>query len=255
MQNSNFYTIGTFGDTVYTLCLVKLLGGGNMYVKLGAIQGGPHHGRYTLKDYEFLEPFLKAQSYINEVAIMENQKIDYDFSKHGQLHINEQWQGNQTECYAMAIGLDIHDPKIKSQLLYEPWLTPVKPIKTPGKFIAVHRAERYHYNGVPSEEWKDFIDQNLSENGFFLGTEKEHFDFENMFKIKIHHQKVEDLLEMTRYIQGCELLIGNQSVHNAIAIGLGKSYWCEIRKDYERTATPHGGYGDNWFPRINGVYF
>jgi hypothetical protein len=62
-------------------------------------------------------------------------------------------------------------------------------------------------------------------------------------------------LELAQVIQGCEQFMGNQSVALSIAIGLGKSYWCEVRKDYEQTRTPHGGYGDTWFPRINGNYF
>jgi hypothetical protein len=51
------------------------------------------------------------------------------------------------------------------------------------------------------------------------------------------------------------MFIGNQSSALSIAIGLGKTYWCEVRADYERTKTPHGGYGDTWFPRVNGFYF
>jgi len=267
MKKQNFTSMGTFGDTIWSLCLMKMLGGGDLYIKLNALDkflkevlgwangAGPHSGRYTQQDYNLIEPLLKAQDYLGHVAVWngepDSQLLLLD---HFKFHVGEKWHGNQTECYALALGLDIHDPAIKSKLLYEPWLTPVKPIKVPGKSIAIHRAERYNYNGIPSEEWHEFINQNLSNNGFFLGTEKEHANFEEHLKIKIHHQKVEDLLEMSRYIQGSELFIGNQSVHASIAVGLGKTYWIELRKDFEHTKTRHG-YGDNWFPRLNGYYF
>lgn len=264
MNRPNFYTIGTFGDTIYSLNLVKILGGGNMYVKLNAMDefaqqvlgwpnAGPASGRYTLEDYEMLEPLLKAQSYLDQVSIWHGEKVDYDFSDHYKFHLINGWQGNQTECYALTQGMNIHDPKLKKKLLFEPWLTPVRPIQIPNKPIVVNRTVRYLY-GDPSEEWNTFIKNGIDEYGVFVGTEKEHNDFEELFKIKIQYQKTEDLLELARIIQGCEQFIGNQSVALSIAIGLGKSYQCEVRKDYENTRTPHG-YGDTWFPRINGFYF
>lgn len=266
MSKLNFSTMGTFGDTVFSLCLMKIMGGGNMYVKLNALDdfaknvlgwpnAGPASGRYTQADYELIAPLLEAQDYIDNVSTWNGEKIDCGFEDHWKYHLPKGWQGNQTECYAMSLGYNIDDPIIKRKLLHDPWLTPVEPLKISGKPIAIHRAHRYNYNGPPSPEWFDFINNNLSDQGFFLGTEKEHAQFEEQFKIKIHHQKVSDLLEMARYIQGSEILVGNQSVHISIAIGLGKTYYLEIRKDYQNTATPRGGYGDNWFPRINAFYF
>lgn len=265
MKENNFYTIGTFGDTIYSLCAVKLLGGGNMYVKLDALDkfaqevlgwpnAGPGSGRYTEHDYELIEPLLKAQHYLNEVAIWKDETIDYDFIDHWKFHLINGHKGNQTECYALTQGLDIHSPEIRKQLLLEPWLTPVTPIKIPNKPYVVNRTARYLY-GSPSEEWFDWINNGLGDYSVFVGTEQEHTDFEDEFNVKIEYYKTKDLLELAQVIQGCEQFIGNQSVALSLAIGLGKSYRCEVRKDYEQTRTPHGGYGDTWFPRINGYYF
>lgn len=260
----NFYTLGTFGDTIYSLCLVKILGGGNMYVKLNGLDefaqkvlgwkdAGPARGRYTAKDYEILEPLLKAQDYLDTVAIWKDEEFDYDFSDHWKFHLIRGWQGNQTECYALTQGMNIHEPNLRKQLLLDPWLTPVEPIKIPGRPIVVNRTVRYLY-GEPSEEWFTYVKNGLGECAVFVGTEQEHADFEELFKVKLPYQKTEDLLELARVIQGCEQFIGNQSVALSLAIGLGKSYQCEVRKDYENTKTTHG-YGDTWFPRINGFYF
>lgn len=266
MNKNNFHTIGTFGDTIYSLCLMKMLGGGNLYVKLDAISdfiknvvgwpdAGEAAGRYTKQDYEFLEPLLKAQSYLDEVKIWTNEEVTFpQMYDHWKFHIGERWQGNQTECYALTMGMNILDPDVRRQLVFEPWLTPVKPLTVPGRPIVVNRTTR-HLAGSDGTGWEEWINNGLGDVAIFIGTEKEHSNFEEQFKIKITRQPVSDLLEMARYIQGCEQFIGNQSSALSIAIGLGKTYWCEIRKDYEQTKTPHGGYGDAWFPRINGFYF
>ena len=266
MTTKKFTTMGTFGDTIYSLCLMKHLGGGDLYVKLRALDdfarqnmgwkdAGPAKGRLTEKDYEILEPLLKAQDYLSNVAVCNGEQDDYpQLLDHWKMHLLRGWQGNQTECYALTLGLDIHDPEIKDVCLYKPWLTPVDPIVVPGKPFVVNRTVRYLY-GEPSEEWFRWVDNGLGKYAIFVGSAEEHADFEDIFKCKIEHYKTKDLLELAQVIQGCEQFMGNQSVALSIAIGLGKSYWCEVRKDYENTRTPHGGYGDTWFPRINGNYF
>lgn len=264
MTKPNFYTAGTFGDTIYSLNTVKILGGGNMYVKLNALDelartllgwpdAGPAKGRYTEKDYQMLEPLLSAQDYLDTVAIWQGETADYDFLDHYKYHMINGWQGNQTECYALTQGMNIHDPELKKKLLFEPWLTPVEPIKIPNKPIVVNRTVRHLY-GPPSEEWYYYVENGLGEMGVFVGTPQEHDDFQKLFNTKIEYYETKDLLELAKVIQGCEQFIGNQSVGLSIAIGLGKSYQCEVRKDFESTKTDHG-YGDVWFPRINGFYF
>lgn len=262
----NFVTIGTFGDTIYSLCAIKMLGGGNLYVKLDAIgdfirnvvgwpSAGEGEGRYTKEDYEFLSPFLRAQDYLHDVNIWTNQTDDCpELLDHWKYHVGEQWQGNQTECYALALGMNIHDAAIRSQVLFQPWLTRLSPLQVKGRSICVNRTHR-HLVGADGSGWQGWIENGLGERGFFLGTDKEHAAFEETFKIKIYHQSVEDMLEMARFIQGSEMFIGNQSAALSIAIGLGKTHWCEVRKDFENIRTPHGGYGDVWFPRINSFYF
>jgi hypothetical protein len=242
-----------------------MLGGGNLYVKLNALDdfcrnvigwkdAGPAKGRYTQRDFEMIEPLLNAQDYLHTVAVWNGEPDCEDYIDHWKMHLIKGWQGNQTECYALTKGMDIHNIDVKKKVLWEPWLTPVSPIVVPGKPIVVNRTVRYLY-GAPSDEWYQWIENGLGEYGMFVGSPQEHADFEELFKTKIHYQKTNDLLELAQVIQGCEQFIGNQSVGLSIAIGLGKSYRCEVRKDYESTQTPHGGYGDTWFPRINGFYF
>lgn len=261
----SFSTIGTFGDTIYSLCVVKMLGGGDFYVKINAIDdfvknvlhwapGGPHSGRYTQRDYDVMLPLLEAQDYLHSVHQWNGEHIDYQLENHYQHWVPRGWQGNQTECYALLGGFNIHDPAIRKQVWYEHWLTPVTPIHIPGKPIVVNRTSRYLLDG-PSEAWSDWVNNGLGDYAVFVGNEEEHADFEKIFKLKIEHYKTNDLLELAQVIQGCDMFIGNQSVAFSIAVGLGKPFRCEIRKGFADTKTPHGGYGEAWFPRINGSYF
>lgn len=265
----NFSHFGTFGDTIYSLCVVKLLGGGNMYIKLnyldyfckeilGWTDAGPGAGRYTQEDYDMLAPLLEAQDYIHNVDIYKDQSIDVDFENHYRFHLmGGRWRGNQTECYALTQNLNIHDEEISNALIKLPWLHNAEPISLPQK-ICVNRTARHHHGemGESRKVYNTFIKEKLCENGFFVGTEEEHSDFCEEFKCKMKYQKTSDLLELARYINGCELFLGNQSSPLAIAIGLGKNLRYEIRKDYqsEYMTSPHG-HGDVWFPRDNIGYF
>jgi hypothetical protein len=266
MTIKNFVTISTFGDIIYSLCLIKMLGGGNLYIKLNALDefarstlgwrdAGPGSGRLTQQDYDTIAPLLQAQDYLKHVGIWDGHTDDYpQLINHWRMHLIKGWQGNQTECYALCMGMNIHDPAIRKQLLFEPWLTAVEPIKIAGKPVVINRTSR-HLHGAEGHGWVDFIQRGLVDSAVFIGSEQEHADFQRQFRIQIMHYKTTDLLQVAQVIQGSEMFIGNQSSALSIAIGLGKTYWCELRADYEHLKTPHGGYGDVWFPRTNGFYF
>ena len=256
---------GTFGDTIYAMNAVKLLGGGDVYIKLnamnetaflafGMINAGEHAGRYTQKDADFLFPLLEKQSYINKLDLWRNETVDYDLGTHYKFTTGPKgWQGNQTECYGLVCNLDIE--KHRKALLIDPWLDAVEPIRIPGKSIVINRTSRYLQGSDPTfPTWREWIDNGLDEVAVFVGTPQEHEAFNKQFECNVTYQPVSDMLEMARIIQGCEQFMGNQSVALSVAIGLGKTFWCETRKDYDNFRSPHG-WGDVWFPRVNGYYF
>ena len=120
----NFLTYSTLGDVIYSLCVTKILGGGNLLFKLRyldefcqTVLGWPlawdAQGRSTDGDYESLRPLLLSQDYIHNVKLHENEPIDVDFlATNWQFHLPHGWQCNQTEMYALTVGLDIHDPQL-----------------------------------------------------------------------------------------------------------------------------------------------
>ncbi len=265
-KQQSFLHAGTLGDTIYAMNVVNILGGGDVYIQLngvnelawnayGAVNAGPHAGRYTREDLDFLFPLLEQQSYVHSLNIWRNELITHDLTKNYKFteHGPQGWQGNQTESYALTCGLDIN--RYKRELVTLPWLEPVAPIKIPGKTIVINRTGRYLQGRDPNETaWSDWIDEGLNEVAVFVGTPEEHDQFNRQFNASVEYQPVSDMLEMARVIQGCEMFIGNQSMPLAIAIGLGKTFWCESRQDWDNFRSPHG-YGDVWFPRVNGFYF
>ena len=261
----SFVHPGTYGDTLYSMCPVKILGGGEVYIRLngcnevaykafGAPNAGVHAGRYTQKDLDFLFPLLEAQSYITKLDVYRNETVDYDLGDHYKFTTGPKgWQGNQTECAALVCGLDINN--YKKELLIDPWLDPVEPIKIPGRPIVINRTGRYLQGSDPnSETWRKWVYEGLDKVAVFLGTQAECDAFNQQFKCNVPYHAVTDMLEMARIIQGSEQVMGNQSIVLAIAIGLGKTFWCEMRKDFAAFKSPHG-FGDVWFPRVNGHYF
>ena len=207
-------------------------------------------------------PLIESQSYINNVQVWNGEAVTYDLReqykqwarRNGKL---ENWLGNQTECYAAICGLDIHEHR--KALLIDPWLD-VKPVVIPGKPIVVNRTRRHirreTFNMKPTNDQMEYwIEKDsLLDMAVFVGTKEEHSVFCEQYKCNIDYRSVSNMLELAQIIKGCEQFIGNQSMALSIAIGLGKTFWCEVRVDYENIKTEHG-YGDVWFPRANAHYF
>lgn len=274
MSNLTFLHAGTFGDTIYALNVIKLLGGGDLYIELngmdalarkmwGGGDAGDHRGRYTQQDIDFILPLLEKQSYINQVKIWNGEHIDHDLRDHYKFWAKregkiENWMGNQTETYAMACGLDIHQHR--RDLLINSWLDNIDPVSIPGKPIILNRTHRHIRRDtfnmqLTNDQCDHWIrEDSLLDMAVFVGAPQEHAEFCEQYACDIEYQPVTDMLEMAQLIKGSEQFIGNQSMALSLAIALGKTFWCEIRVDYENIKTPHG-YGDVWFPRANGHYF
>jgi hypothetical protein len=230
---------------------VRMWGGGD---------AGWHAGRYTQADIDFIMPLIKAQNYINDVKLWDGSDVDYDLREQYKFWTRrngkvEDWAGNQTECYALACGLDIHEHR--KALLIDPWID-VEPIHVKGKPIIINRTFRHikQDQTIVNPQWMHWItEESLEDTALFVGSKQEHEDFCTIHSCDVEHKEVENMLELAQLIKGCEQFMGNQSMALSLAIALGKTFWCEVRIDYETvTKTPHG-YGDVWFPRANGNYF
>jgi hypothetical protein len=109
---------GTFGDLIYSLSVVKKMGGGTLAVALGNIEkcvaeygyrpdevDPMHKGRFKNNDFDILKPLLTRQSYIDKVTVWTgNHDTDLDRFR-GVLFRG--FEGNYVQAYHMTFGLPV----------------------------------------------------------------------------------------------------------------------------------------------------
>ena len=232
---------GTLGDLIYSLPIVKYLGGGEFYLHLDQVNfigkfyyGSPpnpfHADRMNMKDFNFMKSFMEAQSYITKFDVLDPKttEITHNLDKFRPAFVGH--PGNYVDIYADTFN--ICDPEIKEMLRKTNWLTVPESKTVEGRDVAVNRTARWT-PPVLSHFWKDWKTEHDIENrAFFLGLDDEYEQFKKDTGWDIPHQKTNTLLEVAQYIDGAEIFIGNQSMALALAIGLGVGeIWCEGRRD------------------------
>jgi len=260
--SKTFSHSGTLGDVLTALSLVKILGGGKIYLrlhnmdkmiqeKLGWPDAGVHSGRMTLKDFEMLAPLIRSQSYVESFEIYNGEHIDYEFEEVCRHHqANGVWPRNFSNQYAAALKVD---PEANFESLQQqPWLECKDPIKIPGRPIVISRNEKY-LDGAPvlNPIWNEWIQYGLADRCVFVGHPSEHAWFQDLYKCEVDYYHTEDMLHLCRVLAGCELFIGNQSMPGTMAsIALGKTSRIELRKNTELTNN------EFFYPyRLNVSYF
>ena len=243
---------GTFGDLIYSLSVVKKLGAGAFAIALNNIeicvaQYGyrpdevdiMHKGRFTVADFNLIEPLLTRQSYITDVVPWKGiHDIDLDQFR-GVLFRG--FEGNYVEAFYKTFNLpftaDVYD---------ETWLE-ADPLRMAS--VVINRTFRYRCpSGTAS--WQNLLEQaNITQNGIFVGSDEEHEDFEKSTGFRVQYYPVKDFKELADIIAGADLFMGNQSAAYSIAMALGKSSVLETIK-----IKPLAN-NECYFPRDNCQYF
>lgn len=229
---------GAFGDLIYSLPVVKHLGGGEFYLHLNQIdwigmnyygsKPDPfHQGRLTMFDFEFMREFIEAQEYITKFEVMDAAtEITHNLDRFRVSFVGH--PGNYVDIYSVVFG--IRDPETRTMLRNTPWLT-VPSFKTvEGRSIAVNRTARWTPKQL-GDQWNKWREQGLDQKAFFLGLKEEYENFVRATGWQVPHQPTKNMLELAQYIAGSEQFIGNQSVALSLAIGLGVKFNCELRQD------------------------
>ena len=243
---------GTFGDLIYSLSVVKKLGAGAFAIALNNIETCVaqygyrpdevdimHKGRFTVADFNLIEPLLTRQSYITDVVPWKGiHDINLDQFR-GVLFRG--FEGNYVEAFYKTFNLpftaDVYD---------ETWLE-ADPLRMAS--VVINRTFRYRCpSGTAS--WQNLLEQaNITQNGIFVGSDEEHEDFEKSTGFRVQYYPVKDFKELADIIAGADLFIGNQSAAYSIAMALGKSSVLETIK-----IKPLAN-NECYFPRDNCQYF
>ena len=246
---------GTLGDLIYSLAVVKKMPPGIFQVALNNIENcvsqygyrpdevaEEHRGRFTEQDYEWLKPLLLRQPYIPVVTTWSqgDPEPDVDLDKfRGTLFRG--FEGNYVEAYYKAFNIpftiDVYDT---------PWLW-VDPIEMAP--IVISRTFRYRDpNG--DAIWRDMVkDIDLMKTAVFVGTEKEHQDFERAVDSFIPYRPVTDFLQLAGIVAGADMIMANQNFVYSLAMGLGKDTVLETIKIKPLQNN------ECFFPRANCQYF
>jgi hypothetical protein len=246
---------GTFGDLIYSLSVVKKMGGGNFAVAIGNIENcvaeygyrpdevdPMHKGRFTDNDYKLLVPLLERQSYINNTQRWEPgwQEPDVDLDRFRGV-LFRGFEGNYVQAYHMTFGLSF-----APEVLNETWLE-ADPVRVAP--IVINRTARYRCpDGTGT--WQTMLaEADIVRNGVFVGNKDEHEDFVKSTGFNVEYYPVQDFKELADVIAGADLFMGNQSAAYAVAMGLGKSTVLETIK-----IKPLAN-NECYFPRDNCQYF
>jgi hypothetical protein len=150
--------------------------------------------------YEMVKPLLEAQPYIERVVPMtDSDAFDYDLDLFRRDYLN-------LSCGNIAQWIGNTYPELRPNL-YERSLF-VDPI--PNDYIIVNRTHRYNNLYI------NYMSLSNYENVYFVGTETEYKSM-HIHNEGLKHLQCKDFLELARYIAGCRLFIGNQSMAFAIA--------------------------------------
>lgn len=255
---NTFRHSGTLGDLVYSLALVKQMGGGEFQVAINNIEEcvakyswgradwakvDPEHvGRFKESDYDKLKPFLERQSYIQATSKWykgdPDPTVDLD---HFRSTLFRTFEGNYVEGYYRAFNIPF-----TNSIYTDTWLeadpNPVAP-------IVVYRSSRYT-DPVGAAKWREIVkDVDLENNGTFVGLENERQDFIRDVGVNVPLCPINGFLELANVVAGAELVITNQSFIYSLAMGLGKQTVLETMKMKPLHMN------ECYFPRDNVQYF
>jgi ADP-heptose:LPS heptosyltransferase len=236
---SSFKHSGTFGDLIYSLPIMRHLGGGDFYLHLNQINwigqhyygSAPtpfHQGRMTQQDFEYMRTFMESQDYVNKFDVMTpSTEIKHNLDRFRPLFVNH--PGNYVDVYAAAFG--ITNPTQLAILRNTPWLTVPNPsVMDENRTIVINRTSRWLPQQL-SPQWAIWQEEGAEETSVFVGLPEEHAAFKKATGWDIPRVETPTMLDLAQIIAGSELFIGNQSVALSLAIGLGVNVCCEYRDD------------------------
>ena len=247
---------GAVGDLIYSLPIVKQLGGGEFYLHLnqmdwigkhyyGALPNPFHQGRMTQSDFEYMKDFMLAQEYITKFDILDpaTHEITHNLDRFRPLFVGH--PTNYIDIYANTFNLTSDEQGLVNS---KSWLTVPSPCPIAGKPIVINRTQRW-IPETPGPAWGEFR-ADVEPNSVFVGLPEEYVAFKQQVGWDIPYHPTQTMLELASVIAGAEAFIGNQSQAYALAVGLGTvDIVCEARVDMPLERN------ECYFPRMSNIRY
>lgn len=232
----NFLHSGHAADIINVLPTIKKLSEThkcNLYINLNKpIKFYYKHpaGKFYLnkKIYLMLEPLLKRQEYLNEIAIYNNQNIDINFDLLRELPLNLLFDNVTYASVITGVQLDLTTPFISADNYNEH-----------KDKIVIQRTFRYRNQFISYKFLNDF------NNLLFVGTIEEFNDLKREIKNLIFYD-CKNFLDMANIVNSSKFVLANSSITFPIAEGLQVPRLLESSPDFP-AAQPHGKNAYNFY--------
>lgn len=220
-MNNTFKHSGDMGDIIYSLPVIKMLGGGTLYLDITGGEDEPickaqcidGKTKFNATNFEFIKPLLEHQSYINKVCVYQKgQQIDYNLNnfRHKFADPNSRSKTkNLLDLHLEAFNLPQWDPN-------QGWLE-IRNKKVLDRQTVVSRSPRMQTNYM----WFESNKLKFRDKAVFLGLAKEHEIFEYTFNINIPLYEASNALDAAEVVAGCKALAANSTFALALGIGIG----------------------------------
>jgi hypothetical protein len=203
----NYIHSGSTGDIVFSLPIIKDMGGGNLYIT-----------NFHKQRSQSIKKLIEVQPYINEVIITDEpvEGVNLNLFRNYAGHFN-----NLIKSYYQAHNM------ATNEWWLDGWLTlpERKPIFPGLKFAVINRTTNY---ADPYFDWKKEVEylKTITDEIFFLGYLKEWQLFQNTFGVEVNYTNI-DFLDAAYLIQEAEIVSCCYSSMATIAQGLGVKYRLE----------------------------
>jgi hypothetical protein len=195
---------GATGDIVFSLPVVRDLGGGHYYIS-----------NFHQQRSESIAKLLTVQPYIESVTVGSADSYTHDLNQFRMAFTGA--YDNIVEAHYRSQGIAVGNFK-------DGWLTlPDRPLMQ-GSYAVINRTERYQDANCNWSAELDILRAN-NDRVIFIGYEDEHRSFCSQFG-EVEYMDV-DFLDGAYLLQGCSTFSGNYSCWATIAQGLGITYRLE----------------------------
>jgi hypothetical protein len=217
-----FHHSGDAGDVIYSLPVVKALGGGVIFLSGDNRYAYPGNSRWGTqgapRDWvDNIAPLLTAQGYVWGASYCKNlpSSVDVDLNAFRTFYANKTADRWDSLFNLHQRAFNVRWPEA------DPWLEIDNPSIIPNRPIIINRTPRFQNPAFP---WSSLLRDHAGQIAF-VGTLDEYSEFCKTFPEanpqSVMYVPTRNLLEVARLIAGAKVFVGNQSCPLAIAHGLG----------------------------------